>query len=144
MCSCFPRDHCYSFDQDVYSCPLLDKPHRLEALTAFNREFHLHDLLKTNPHLGYPTLEVRSYEHLDVRCEAPIPLGHDFHVNTYLADLRGMSDPSSPLAVEPSLEFSTASDTLEGSLIIHGSRLPLAPLGERRREIDLGLVLAQI
>ena len=41
-----------------------------------------------------------------------------------------MSDPLSPLAVVPSLEFSTISDNLEGSLAVHSSSLPLDILGE--------------
>ena len=39
-------DYCYSFDHDVDTFPLLSRPHRLQALAAFNREFYLQSLLK--------------------------------------------------------------------------------------------------
>jgi len=67
-------------------------------------------LHKTNITLRSPTAGVRPHEEFDVRSEAPIPLGHDFHVDTHLADLKEVSNPSCPLAVTPSLEFSTISD----------------------------------
>jgi len=41
-------DYCGLFEHDLDSCPLLDRPHRLEALAAFNRELYLHNLLKIN------------------------------------------------------------------------------------------------
>ena len=61
-----------------------------------------------------PTPKVRSYEYLYVKSGEPIPLGHDFRIETRLADLKKVSDPSSPLPVAPSLDFGTISDTFEG------------------------------
>jgi len=90
----------------------------------------LHNLLRTNLGLGSPTAEVRSYEGFDVRTEAPIPLGHNFHDDTHCYDLKEASNPSSPLAATPSLEFSIVSDTLKGTLTIHDLSLLQTPLGE--------------
>ena len=45
-----------------------------------------------------------------------------------------MSDPSSPLSVASSLEFSIISDTPKGSLTICDLSLPSAPLGELEDE----------
>ena len=119
-----------SFDHDVDTCPLLGSPHISEGLAAFNRELYLCSLLNTNFSLGSSTLEVRFCDDLDVRSQAPIPLGHDFHDGAHCDDREEVSDPLSPLAVASSLEFSTVSDTQEGSLTVHDSSLPLAPLGE--------------
>ena len=52
-------------------------------------------------------------------------MGHDFHVDTHLANLKKVIDPSYLLAFAPSLEFSTISDTHEGSVTIHDP-----PLGD--------------
>ena len=40
-CAPISCDYYDSFDQDVDICPLLGRPHRLEALAAFNREIYL-------------------------------------------------------------------------------------------------------
>ena len=40
-CESASYDYCDSFDHDVDTCPLLGRPHRLEALAAFNREIYL-------------------------------------------------------------------------------------------------------
>ena len=66
-------DYCDSFDHVVDICPLLGRPHRLEALAAFNREIYLQSLLKTDLSLGSPTPETRSCDDFDVRSEASIP-----------------------------------------------------------------------
>jgi len=68
-----------------------------------------------------------------------ILLGHDYDDDTPCDNLDVMSDLSSPLAVVPSLEFSTISSHLEDSLIVLDSSFPLAPLGSLRRETDLRL-----
>ena len=86
-CALVSCDYCHSFDYHVDSYPLLGRPCRLEALIAFNRELHLLNSLKSDPGYGYPILEVRSYEDLDVRSETPLPLEHDFYVDTHLDDL---------------------------------------------------------
>jgi len=99
-------------------------------LAAFNRELYLCNLLKTDLSLGSSTSEARFYDDFDVRSEASIPLRYGFNDDTHCDDLKKASDPSSPLAVAPALEFSTCSDHSEGSLIIHDSSLPLAPLRE--------------
>jgi len=46
----------------------------------------------------------------DARSETLTPLGHDFYDDTSYDDLEEVSDPSSPLMVTPSLEFSTVND----------------------------------
>ena len=74
-------------------------------MAAFNRELHWHDLLKIDPSLGSSTPKVRSYKGLAIRSEAPISVGYDLHVDIYLADLKKVDDPSSHLAVAPTLEF---------------------------------------
>ena len=80
----------------LITCPLIARPHRLEALVAFNRELYLHSLLKTDLSLGPPILEVRSCEAFGGKSEALISLGHDFHNDTRCDDLEEASDPSSP------------------------------------------------
>ena len=71
-------DYCDFFNHDVDICPLLGRPHRLEASASLNRELYLCSLLKIELSLGSPTLEVRSCDDFDVRNEAPIPSGNDF------------------------------------------------------------------
>jgi len=133
-------DYCDFFDHDVDSRLLLGRPHRLEALAAFNRKLYLHNLLKTNLSLSSHTSEVRSCEDFDVRSEAPIPLRYDFHDDTYCDDLEEVSDPSSPIAVVPSLEFGPVCNNPEGSRTIHDSSLSLDPFREPKEgdrfEID--------
>ena len=80
-------DYCDSFDHDVNTCPLLGRPHRLEALATLNRELYLHSSLQTNLSLGSFTSGVRSSEDFDVRSETLLHLGHDFHYNTHYGDL---------------------------------------------------------
>jgi len=46
-------------------------------------------------------------------------LGHDFHDDRHCDNLEEVSDTLPPLVLAPSREFSTTSDTLEGSLIVH-------------------------
>ena len=65
-----------------------------------------------------------------MRSQTSIPLGHDFHDDTHCDDLKEASDLVSPLAVVPSIEFSTVSDIPEGGLTIHDSSLPFALLEE--------------
>lgn len=129
-CVSISCDYCDSFDHDIDSCSLLGRPHILVALATLNRELYLHSLLKTDLSLGSSTPKASSCDDFDVRSETPIPLGHDFHDDTYCDDLEGAGDLSSPLVVAPSLEFRTVSDHPEGSLIVHNSPFPLAPLGE--------------
>lgn len=47
-CAHIACDYYGSFDYDVDTCPLLCRPHRLGALTTFNREMYLQILLKTD------------------------------------------------------------------------------------------------
>jgi len=61
-CTPISCDYCDYFDHDVNTSPLLSRPHRLEALVAFNREIHLLSLLKNDLSLGSSTPEVRSCE----------------------------------------------------------------------------------
>jgi len=129
-CTPISCNYCYSFNYDVDSYSLLGRTYRLEALTTFNTELHLHNLRKTNLSLGPFKFKVMPYEDIDAWGETPIPLGHDFHVNANFVDLEEASDPSSPLAVAPSLDLSIVSDSLEVSLIINNPPLPLVPLGE--------------
>jgi len=105
--SCY---YCDSFDHDVDTYPLLRRPHRLEALASFNREIYLQSLLNTDLSLGPPTPEARSCDEFDIRSEVFIPLGHDFYDDTPCDDLGEAGDPSSPLVVAFSLDFSTVSD----------------------------------
>lgn len=72
---------------------------------------HLYNLLKIDHDLLFPSLEVRSFEVFDVRIKALITLGHDFHNDTHLDELEEVTDPSSPLAVIPSVEFRAVNDT---------------------------------
>jgi len=92
---CVPvlSDCCNSFDHDVVSWPLLDRPHRLEALVAFHRELYLHNLLKTDPSLRSPTPEVRSCEDFGAGSEALIPLVHNFLDDTHCDEVKEVSDP---------------------------------------------------
>jgi len=57
--------------------------------------------------LGSPAPEARSCDAFDVRNETSIPLGHNFYDDTHCDELEKASDPSSPLALAPSLKFST-------------------------------------
>ena len=123
-------DYCDSFDHDVDTCPLLGRPHRLETLASLNRELHLRCLLKIDLSLGFTILEARSCDDFDAGSDAPILLGHDFHDDTHYDDLEKLCGLSSPLAIAPSLEFCTISDHTKGSLIVHYSSFPFAPLGE--------------
>jgi len=106
-------------------------------LAAFSKELYLNNLLKADPGLGSPTPEIRSCEDFDVRSEAPIPLGHYFHNDTHCDDLEQENDPSPRLAVAPFLDFSTVSGTHKGSLIVHDSPLPLAPLVKPKEGLKL-------
>jgi len=123
-------DYCDFFYHDVNTCPLLGRPHRLEALAVFNREISLQSLLKAYLSLGSPALEARSCDDFDVRSEASIHLGHDFYDDTHSDDLEVSSDPSSPFAYTSPLETNTPLDTSEDVPIIPDLSLLLAPLGE--------------
>jgi len=112
-----------SFDHEVDTCPLLARPHWLKALVALNRELYFRSLLKTDLCLRSSSPKARSCDDSNIRREAPIPLRYGFHDDTHSHDLEEVSDPSSPLAVAPSLEFSTISDHPKGSLTIHDSSL---------------------
>ena len=103
-------DYYDSFDYNVDTCPLLGRSKRLEALTVFNRELYLHSLLNTNFTLASSTPEAMSCDDFDVRSKAPIPLGNDFCDDAHGDQLEEANDFSSPLAVAPFLEFSTAID----------------------------------
>jgi len=132
---------CYnSFDHNADSCPLLGRPHRLEALAALNRELYLYDLFNINLSLGSPTHVVGSCGDFDVRSEAPITLAHNFHDDTHCHDLEEASDLLFPFTVTPSLELSTVSNHPVGSLVVHDSSLCLALLGEldKRDEFETG------
>ena len=73
-----------------------------------------------------------SYEHSNTPCAS---ISCDY-CDTPCDDLEELSGHSFPLAVAPSLGFSTVSDHPEGSLIVHDSSLPLAPLGELKEGDD--------
>ena len=90
----------------------------------------MHNLLKTDLSLGSFTAKIRSYEDFDVRSETSIPFGHNIHDDTHYDALKEASDPSSSLAVAPSLDFRIVSDNPNGSMIIPNSSLPLFSLGE--------------
>jgi len=55
--------------------------------------------------------------------------------DTHCDDLKKASDPSLPLSVAPSLDFSTVSDHPEDSLIVHDLSFPLAPFGELEERV---------
>ena len=60
-CAPISCDSFDSFGHDVDTCPLLSRPHRLDALAAFNRDIYLQSLLEKN---------LRSCEDFDIRNEA--------------------------------------------------------------------------
>jgi len=59
-----------------------------------------------------------------------IHLGHDYYDDTPPDDLEVSSEPSSPIIVAPSLDFSIVRHHFERGLTIHDPFLSLAPLGE--------------
>ena len=99
-------------------------------MAALNREPYSRSLLKTYRSLGSSTHEASSYDDFDIRSETLILLGYDFHDDAHCDDLEEASDLSFSLAVTPSLSFGTVGNYPKGSLIVHDSSLPLAPLEE--------------
>jgi len=47
-CALMSCDYCDAFDHDIDKCPLLGRPHILDALAPFNREIYLQSLLQTD------------------------------------------------------------------------------------------------